>query len=255
MSENDLSNYSDEEIISIVSADFGKELRKRGYEYGWYKKETFVGVIYILVNPAFSNMVKIGYADDIQKRLKTLNSNSGLPDPFHCYAVYKVKKRLEDLRLHSLIDTLDPSLRHAKNREFYEMDCEKAYDILSAIAQINGNEEQLIKNPFSDSYFETQIIEISENTESVQSEKAPKKDNLKFSMINIPIGSTLVFVRDTSITCTTINDINQVEYNGGIYTISGLAKILLNAKNRVQGGLYFMYNGEVLTDIRNRLGV
>ncbi len=250
----DLSRYSDEDIIGIVSSDFEKELRKRGYEHGWYKKEIFVGAIYILVNPAFSDLVKIGYADDVLKRLKTLNNNSGLPDPFHCYAVYKVKKRLEDLRLHSLIDTLDPSLRHAKNREFYEMDCEKAYDILSAIAQINGNEEQLIKNPFSDSYFDTQFTKVSENTDIVQTEKSPKKGRMKFSMLNIPIGSTLVFVRDTNITCTTKDNNNKIEYNGQIYTMSKLASELLNLTS-AQGGLYFMYNGEVLTDIRNRLGI
>ena len=251
----DLSRYSDEDIIGIVSSDFEKELRKRGYEHGWYKKEIFVGAIYILVNPAFSDLVKIGYADDVLKRLKTLNNNSGLPDPFHCYAVYKVKKRLEDLRLHSLIDTLDPSLRHAKNREFYEMDCEKAYDILSAIAQINGNEEQLIKNPFSDSYFDTQFTKVSENTDIVQTEKSPKKGRLKFSMIGIPVGSTLVFVKDTTITCITRNDDNKIEYKGKIYTMSKLATELLKVKFPVQGGLYFMYNGEVLTDIRNRLGI
>lgn len=54
-------------------------------------------MIYILVNPSFKNLVKIGYADDVAKRLKSLNSNAGLPDPYHVYATYKVKKRLEDL--------------------------------------------------------------------------------------------------------------------------------------------------------------
>ena len=276
---NDLSNYSDEEIIGIVSADFGVELRKRGYEYGWYKKEKFVGAIYIFDNPAYSGLVKIGYADDVQKRLKYFNRNSGMPGSFHCYAVYRVKKGLQDLRLHNLIDTLNPNLRYDEGREFYRMDCQTAYDVLLAIAQINDSEELLIKNPFSDSYFETQITEIPENIESVQSEKAPKKngnvqskkvskkignvqskkapkkENLKFSMINIPIGSTLVFVKDTNITCTTKDDDNKVEYNGSTYTITGLAKKLLNRKNGVRGSLHFMYNGEVLTDIRNRLGV
>ena len=31
------------------------------------------GVIYILTNPSFPDYVKIGYADDIDKRLKQLN--------------------------------------------------------------------------------------------------------------------------------------------------------------------------------------
>lgn len=150
----DLSQYADIDIINIVSSDAEAELKKRGYDYGWYKIEPYVGSIYILVNPAFPNLVKIGYADDVQKRMRTLNSNSGLPDPYHCYAVYKVRKRLEDLKLHGLIDSLDSSLRHAKNREFYEMDAQKAYSVLSAIAQISGDEEQLIVNPFNDDYFD-----------------------------------------------------------------------------------------------------
>ena len=149
----DLSQYADIDIINIVSSDAEAELKKRGYDYGWYKIEPYVGSIYILVNPAFPNLVKLGYADDVLKRLRSLNSNSGLPDPYHCYAIYKVKKRLEDLKLHGLIDSLDKTLRHVKNREFYEMDAEKAYSVLSAIAQISGDEEQLIKNPFNDDYF------------------------------------------------------------------------------------------------------
>lgn len=242
---NDLSKYSDEDIINIISSDTETELKKRGYEYGWHKKETFSGVIYILVNPAFPELVKIGYADDIQKRLKALNASSGIPDPFHCYAIYRVKKRLEDLKLHKLIDSLDSSLRHAPNREFYEMTCEKAFEILSAVAQINGDEEQLIKNPLSDSYF-TQI----QPTNDMPSTK--RRGRLKFSMIGIPVGSTLVFSRNHQITCTTKDDNNKVEYNGRIYTVSALAQELLHSSS-LQGGLYFMYNGELLTDIRQRL--
>ena len=158
-----LDRFNDNDLLEIVDSDVTEELKKRGYNYGWYKKQCFVGEIYVLVNPAFNNLVKIGYADDVQKRLKQLNSNSGLPDPYHVYATYKVKKRLEDLRLHSLIESLAPELRHAQNREFYEMTAEKVYSILSAIAQINGDEECLLLNPLDDDFFtfkqqETEIV-------------------------------------------------------------------------------------------------
>ena len=33
------------------------------------------------------------------------------------------------------------------------MDVRKAFSILSAIAKINNEEEQLVKNPFNDDYF------------------------------------------------------------------------------------------------------
>ncbi|MEE3403340.1 MAG: GIY-YIG nuclease family protein, partial [Acutalibacteraceae bacterium] len=166
------------------------------------------------------------------------------------YAIYKVKKRLEDLKLHNLIDTLDSSLRHTKNREFYDMNCQKAYDILSAIAQINGDEEQLIYNPYSDHYFEQSVFD----GENIQDSQKQKQSRLKFSMIGIPIGSTLVFTKNPAITCITKNDDNKVEYNGVTYAISKLAAELLHI-SAAQGGSYFKYNGELLVDIRKRMGV
>lgn len=78
--------------------------------------------------------------------------------------------------MHNLIDALDFSLRHSKNREFYEMNCQKACDILSAIAQINGDEKQLKKNPFLDNYFEQTRFR----------NKTKKQGRLKFNMIGIP---------------------------------------------------------------------
>ena len=162
-----LEKYSDEELFSIFDSDIEEEIKSRGYEYGWHKKVQYAGDIYILVNPAFPNLVKIGYADNVAKRVKSLNNNSGLPDPFHVYATYRVKKRLEDLKLHKLIDSLDSDLRHAKNKEFYEMTPEKAYDILSAIAQINGDEDLLVKNPLNDDFFNNVLGENVESQDDI----------------------------------------------------------------------------------------
>ena len=248
---SDLSKYSDKDIINIISSDTSSELKKRGYNYGWYKVESFVGVVYVLVNPSFPDLVKIGYTDDIKKRLKSLNSNSGLPNPFHCYAIYKVKKRLEDLKLHNLFDMLAPSMRLSKNREFYEMNFQQAYNILLLISQINGNEENLIKNPFSDPYFGNKQLVLNSTYSNILGK--PKRINLTFRLINIPVGAKLVFAKDNSIICKTFDDENKVEYDGNIYTISGLASKLLGFS--AQGGLYFMYKGKLLTDIRKKMNV
>ena len=45
------------------------------------------GVIYILTNPSFPDYVKIGYADDIDKRLKQLNRSECIPFAFRVYAI------------------------------------------------------------------------------------------------------------------------------------------------------------------------
>lgn len=43
------------------------------------------GVIYILTNPSFPDYVKIGYADDIEKRLQQLNRSECIPFAFRVY--------------------------------------------------------------------------------------------------------------------------------------------------------------------------
>lgn len=45
------------------------------------------GVIYILTNKAFSNLVKIGYADDLNRRVNQLNSSDALPYPFEVLCI------------------------------------------------------------------------------------------------------------------------------------------------------------------------
>ena len=69
------------------------------------------GVIYILTNPSFKEYVKIGYATDIEKRLKTLNRSETIPFAFRVYATYDVDAELTDKELHRLIDMLNPDLR------------------------------------------------------------------------------------------------------------------------------------------------
>lgn len=109
-----------------------------------------MGVIYILINPSFPEYVKIGYADDIDKRLQQLNCSKCIPYAFRVYATYEVNSRLSDLKIHSIIDKLNPNLRsienfngHKRVREFYAMSAEGAYSILEAIAEIHGCSDKL----------------------------------------------------------------------------------------------------------------
>lgn len=61
------------------------------------------GVIYILTNPSFPEYVKIGYADDIDKRLQRLNRSECIPFAFRVYATYEVNSRLSDLKIYNLL--------------------------------------------------------------------------------------------------------------------------------------------------------
>ena len=254
MSESLFNKYTDDDLLGLVNADIEQELRDRGYRFGWYKTTPYEGYIYILVNPAFSNLVKIGYADNIEKRVKSLNRNSGLPDPYHVYATYKVKKRLEDLKLHDLIDSLDSDLRHSKNREFYEMAPEKAYRILSAIAQINGDDDLLVLNPLNDDFFKP-----NDDSKCEVSLHKSQRSPLTFSMIGIKEGEQICFIEDPSIVAV-VNGDRTVEFEGETWTLSGLTKELKRRNGTMkditetyQGGRHFTYHGKRLTNIRKEV--
>jgi len=112
-----------------------------------------MGAIYILTNPSFPQLVKIGYADDVNRRVTRLNKNPGLPYSYRIYATYDVNERLEDLTLHKIIDTLNPTLRtkeavngKTRVREFFAMSAETAYELFLAIAEISGTEDRLHKH-------------------------------------------------------------------------------------------------------------
>lgn len=109
-------------------------------------------VIYILTNPSFPDYVKIWYADNLEERLNQLNRSECIPFAFRVYAYYEVAERLTDIKLHAMIDKLNPTLRAIDDfngkkrvREFYAMDAEDAYSILETIAEVNWLKDKLIR--------------------------------------------------------------------------------------------------------------
>ena len=108
------------------------------------------GVIYVLTNPSFPEYVKIGYADNLEKRLGQLNRSECLPFAFRAYCIYETNERLKDKDVHCLIDRINPELRAIEQfdgkprvREFYNITAEDAYEILYSIAAISGTTDRL----------------------------------------------------------------------------------------------------------------
>lgn len=127
-----------------------------------------MGYIYILTNPSFKDYVKIGYADNVEERVVQLNRTECTPFAFRIYATYKVVGRLKDIPVHTLIDSLNSTLRSIDDvdgkprvREFYAMTPEAAYDLLESIAKINGCENNL-------SLYKKSKGEIEEEQEDVK---------------------------------------------------------------------------------------
>lgn len=212
------------------------------------------GVIYILTNPSFPEYVKIGYADDIDKRLQQLNRSECIPFAFRVYATYEVSSRLSDLKIHSIIDKLNPNLRSIENfngkqrvREFYAMPPEDAYSILEAIAEIHGCSEKLKLAPMSEA-----AREAEETAQEIDAERKERQSPFRFSMCGIQPGEQIEYADNNEIKCTVIDD-RTVDYCGKQYSLSALAQLLLGSKHPVAGPRYFKYKSERLNDIRHRM--
>ena len=212
------------------------------------------GVIYILTNPSFPEYVKIGYADDIQKRLKQLNRSECVPFAFRVYATYEVTDRLSDIQIHNIIDSLNPNLRSIETfegkkrvREFYAMSKEDAYKLLEGIAKING----LTKNLKLHTPTQSEVSD-TETANEVKEESIERRSPFSFYACGIKKGEQVVYKHDPSIICTVAGD-RTINYNGTKTSVSALAQKLLELNHPVQGTLHFIYNGEVLADLRARL--
>lgn len=214
--------------------------------------EKKAGVIYILTNPSFPDYVKIGYAHNIERRLKQLNRSETIPFAFRVYAVYKVESELTDKELHKLIDKLNPDLRTIENfdgkeriKEFYAMSAEDAYGLLECIAKISGTEDRLQRlTPEGHEILDEQIAnEVRE---------IARRGPFRFSECDIPVGSEIAFIEDPTIKAVVVDD-RRIEFNGETTSVSALAQKLKGFEHPVQGTLWFTFQGEKLTDIRERI--
>ncbi len=210
------------------------------------------GYIYILTNPSFPQYVKIGYANDIEKRLKQLNRSETIPYAFRVYAIYETDNRLTDKELHRLIDNLNPDLRTIDNfdgktrtKEFFAMSPEEAYSLLECIAKISGTEDCLKR-------MKPEGHEIADEELAEEVRETARRGPFKFSDCNIPFGSEIEFVENTSVKPIVVDD-RHIEYDGETTSLSALAQKLKGFDHPVQGTLWFTYNNKRLSDIRDEV--
>lgn len=102
------------------------------------------GFVYIFTNPAFPNMIKIGYTKNVEARRKQLNT-SGVPGKYEIYATCESSAELIDLKLHRLIDILNPDLRFAEDREHYLLSPEDGYAALEVLVEMIESLDNLKK--------------------------------------------------------------------------------------------------------------
>jgi len=207
------------------------------------------GVIYILTNPSFKEYVKIGYAHDIENRLRQLNRSETIPFAFRVYAIYEVNSELTDKELHNLIDNLNPDLRTIETfdgkkrvKEFYAMSAEDAYSILESIAKISGTTSCLKR-------LTPEGHEVLDEQTAEEVKEEARRGPFRFSEVGIKPGEKVVFIEDSSIQPVVIDD-RHIEYNGQTTSLSALAQQIKGFNHAVQGTLWFAYKGVKLADLR-----
>lgn len=186
------------------------------------------GYIYIMTNPALKDMVKIGFATDVETRRKQL-STTALPYEYEVYATYETSGNLEDKKLHKMIDNLNPDLRVSSNREFFVMSSQDAYELLEAIATISGTKDKLKKVKVADA-----------------KKQKVRRPPVNFAKCNIPVGAELVFIEDPSVVVTVVNE-RKVQYKNEITSLSAISDSIKGYST--PGPSFFTYNGKKVSDI------
>lgn len=195
-----------------------------------------MGYIYIMTNPALHDMVKIGYATDVETRRQQL-STTALPYDYEVYATYETSGNLEDKKLHKMIDNLNPDLRVSKNREFFVMSPEDAFELLEleAIAVISGSQDKLKR------------VKENKSTKPNQTIRRPAID---FYKCGLKDGDELVCSEDLSIVVLVKGE-HKVLYNNELTSLTAIMKKVKGYSN-ISGPSFFTYKGEPLTDIAER---
>lgn len=207
------------------------------------------GYVYILTNPSFKeDWVKIGKSSrPVDVRSKELD-NTAVPLPFEIFATMKTCKYNEVEKLvHKTIDRLT-DLRIRQNREFFNVAPQVALDIFKDIAGTIDDAEVVL--------YEDNLPVVAKDVEK-KDKREIKRGRFKFSMVNIPIGSTITFI-PTGIEVIVASD-DQIEYEGRIYKLSPFVGTFMPADKRntsgaYQGSKYFSFNGKVLEEIRMEMG-
>ncbi len=122
-----------------------------------------------------------------------MNRSECIPFAFRVYATYEVNSRLSDLKIHSIIDKLNPNLRSIENfngkqrvREFYAMSPEDAYSILEAIAEIHGRGDKLKLAVMDEAQRQAE-----ETAKEIDAEHKERQSPFRFSMCSIQPGEQI----------------------------------------------------------------
>mgnify|MGYP001166814577 FL=1 len=198
-------------------------------------------IVYILQNPFMPDIVKIGRTDRaLEDRMRELY-NTSVPVPFECYFAVELddSKDIENL-LHQAFD----DLRVNNSREFFKLSPENARVLLERF----GTEVQIGEVDIPN--------EDKKALDRAVSDARAIREAFNFHMVDIKPGSELTFLRDENEKAIVL-DRKKIKHRDQETSLSAAALLLLNemgsTRTTVAGPYFWKYEGEILSDLRNRL--
>ena len=245
------------------------------------------GYVYILTNPSLREVscgerevkekvppVKIGMTKDVPHRMGTLNTST--PQNFVDELIVELSSEKDALVLENMV--------HEKLEDFRIVNDDGATEFFNCtVALAKETVKRLAKKlhfPLTEfkkmNYRGRSSCKIKANLKAMQDASAVKSSQknspldevskrpaaaFQFAMLadaGIKIGSELEFIYGWQ--KVKVADLkNKIEFKGEEYTTSGFCRRFMpkekrNSKDAYQGPKYFMFKGELLTDLRARLG-
>jgi hypothetical protein len=199
--------------------------------------EPTAGIVYILSNPAFPNLIKIGMtnADSVKLRMAQLYT-SGVPLPFTCaYAARVANCEKVEKALHI---AFGPN-RINPGREFFEIDASQAIVIIKLME---------LEDVTPDVARQAEQVAEAE-LEAGEAYARKKRPRFSFSEMQIPVGSELVSTTNAE-TVSVLGD-RLVLFRGEETSLTHATRVILGYDYSVQPGPYWTFNGRLLRDIYN----
>ena len=196
-----------------------------------------LGVVYVLVNSAFENYVKIGRTTNLEHRLRSLD-NTSVPLPFRCVYAVEVddENDVERLLHQAFADNWTRT-----TREFFEVDAQR---VIAAKKLTRGKDV-------------TPKDDIAEDEEGVLAlEKATRKPRKSYSLFDakLSIGDTLYYVNDERVTAEVCGE-KKILFEGAETSLSASALTLIQRDGytwrTVNGWNFWMFENETVAERLN----
>jgi hypothetical protein len=183
-------------------------------------------------------LIKIGLTNStVEQRMITLD-NTSVPLPFECYYAARVSDSAKIERaLH--VGLGDHRVRNS--REFFRIDPYRAKAILEVLAI-----EEVTPGA---------SVFVEPDDQEALARAVAARPNFRFSMVNIPVGATLYFAKDESITAAVVSD-RKINFRGTETSLSRAALEIVHSLGyswtQIAGPQWWLYEGMTLSELRNQ---